>query len=134
MIRLLHLLEALRHGAALSNPAAWKHTATATASVQGLLSALIGLALAAGWTIGIDPEDLMLLSSAIVAVVSFLLAYLNVATSPEIGLAERSPERPDEPSESAPHPPYAPRPFRAHRPLWCRFANRPLVRGRSRHL
>jgi hypothetical protein len=122
MIRLLHLLEALRHGAALSNPAAWKHTATATASVQGLLSALIGLALAAGWTVGIDPEDLMLLSSAIVAVVSFLLAYLNVATSPEIGLAGRPPACLDAPTpapspapiegppgaESAAHPDDAP--------------------------
>jgi hypothetical protein len=97
MIRVLHLIEVLRHGAALSNPEAWKHAATATASVQGLLSALVGLAVWAGWTVAIEPEDLMLLSSAIVAVVSFLLAYLNVATSPEIGLPEQTLEVLDEP-------------------------------------
>lgn len=79
-------VQALKYGYELANAAAWKNTATATAALTGLLSALASIAAAQGWLTELPQETIISVSSAIVALISTFLGYLNVATSRKIGV------------------------------------------------
>ena len=85
---LLNMLRALRYGAELTNAEAWKTRATAIAAVTGLLSAVTGFAAAQGWLEAIDPQTIMEVASALVTIVSAVLAYFQVATSGRVGVGK----------------------------------------------
>jgi len=104
---LLNMLRALRYGAELSNAEAWKTRATAIAALTGLLSAVTGFAAAQGWLEAIDPQTIMEVASALVTIVSALLAYFQVATSGRVGVgkgkfSEVEPEEPLFPADLEP--------------------------------
>jgi hypothetical protein len=88
MAGFLHLVRALRYGAELRQAEVWKNRATALAAVTGLLSALVGLAVTRGWMQEIDPQTIMEVASALVTLVSAVLAYLQVATSARVGVGK----------------------------------------------
>jgi hypothetical protein len=88
MTKLLYLFQALRYGAELTHAEKWKARATAIAAVTGLLSAVTGFAAAQGWLAAIDPQTIMEVSSALVTLVSAVLAYFQVATSERLGLGK----------------------------------------------
>jgi hypothetical protein len=85
---LLNMLRALRYGAELTNAEVWKTRATAIAALTGLLSAVTGFAAAQGWLEAIDPQTIMEVSSALVTIVSAVLAYFQVATSGRVGVGK----------------------------------------------
>ena len=85
---LLNMLRALRYGAELTNAEAWKTRATAIAALTGLLSAVTGFAAAQGWLEAIDPQTIMEVSSALVTIISAVLAYFQVATSGRVGVSK----------------------------------------------
>ena len=116
---LLNMLRALRYGAELSNAEAWKTRATAIAALTGLLSAVTGFAAAQGWLAAIDPQTIMEVSSAVVTIVSAVLAYFQVATSGRVGVGKGKfsevepgePPFPDAPEPTAePTKRFSPRP------------------------
>ena len=83
---LLLIIRAMRKGVMLGNVEVWKNAAVAIAALTSLLSALAGIAVRMDW-IGqeIDPQLIMELSSALVTVVTLILAYFGVATTEKIG-------------------------------------------------
>ena len=88
MTKLLYLFQALRYGAELTHAEKWKARATAIAAVTGLLSAVTGFAAAQGWLEAIDPQTIMEVASALVTIVSAVLAYFQVATSGRVGVGK----------------------------------------------
>lgn len=98
MTKLLYLFQALRYGAELTHAEKWKARATAIAAVTGLLSAVTGFAAAQGWLEAIDPQTIMEVASALVTIVSAVLAYFQVATSGRVGVG-KSKYREVEPGE-----------------------------------
>jgi hypothetical protein len=86
MKRIPALIEALYRGHQLANVATWKANGTRLAAMSGFLSALVGIATAMGWLDEVSPQTIMEVSSALVTIVSAILAYLQVATTEKIGL------------------------------------------------
>jgi len=88
-------IRALRKGAMLSNVETWKRTSVALATLTSFLSLLAGFAVSMGWLqTAIPAEVIMEVSSALVALVSIILAYFGVATTEKIGFGV--PVDPDE--------------------------------------
>ena len=88
---LLLIIRAMRKGVMLGNVEVWKNTAVAIAALTSLLSALAGIAVRMNW-IGqeIDPQLIMEVSSALVTIITLVLAYFGVATTEKIGLEPRN--------------------------------------------
>lgn len=88
MTKLLYLFQVLRYGSELTHAEAWKARATAIAALTGVLSAVTGYAVSQGWLAEIDPQTIMEVSSAVVTIVSAVLAYFQVATSGRVGVGK----------------------------------------------
>jgi hypothetical protein len=79
-------IRALQKGVMLSNVETWKRTSVALAVLTSFLSLLAGFAVSMGWLqTAIPPEVIMEVSSALVTIVTLVLAYFGVATTERIG-------------------------------------------------
>lgn len=84
------IIRALYQGAQLSKVETWKKVSVATAAMTSLLSAFAGLAISFGWLENVDPQTIMEASSALVTLISLVLAYFQVATTEKIGIKPKS--------------------------------------------
>ena len=95
---LLILIRVLHRGSMLSNVEVWKSASVALALLTSVLSGLVGIALNLGWIEHeIDPQVLAEVSSALVTLITLVLAYFGVATTEKIGLDPKTNRRPDDP-------------------------------------
>lgn len=92
MTRMLTVLRALYQGAQLAKASTWKKVGVATAAMTAFLSSLAGIAASFGYLEGVSQQMVMEVSSALVAIISAVLAYLQVATDETMGLRDRRAE------------------------------------------
>lgn len=86
MQRIIALLEALRAGAALADPAAWKRGQNTLNLIVAALAAGIAAAGAFGYAVPVGEGDLTTIAAAIVSVVGIVNGYITTATTNKIGL------------------------------------------------
>lgn len=77
-------LQVLRQGQELRNPAAWKNAQV----VANVLSAVVALAVAAGYDFGISDAHISGIAGGIVAAINI---YTTIATSQKVGFRQKSP-------------------------------------------
>lgn len=86
MNKLLALLNALRKGAMLQNPALWKNVQAGTNALAVFLLALVSAIEAFGVDVQISDDTAHALAGGVVAAVGVLNAYWTFATSEKVGL------------------------------------------------
>lgn len=95
MTKLLALLDVLRKGDAVANPAAWKNSAL----VANFLLALLGAAAAFGFKVDFSDADVQALAGGIVAAVALANGIVHVASSTRVGLPAKDPAPPTDPAQ-----------------------------------
>lgn len=93
---IIEMLDALRAGAVLADPALWKRRQNAINALVAALGAALAVAAAFGLRIDASQEDLVTIASGIFGVVALANGYLTTATSTKIGIG--TPQTPPEDS------------------------------------
>lgn len=83
MTKLLDLLDLLRKGSAVTDPALWKNRSALTLALTGVILAVVKVAGGMGYAIPISETEAATLAAAVAVVVGLFSTY---ATSDKVGL------------------------------------------------
>lgn len=83
--KIYNLWKAVKKGEQLKNVNAWKEGGVAISVVTSILSAALGVLYSLDMIPQVDEMSVIQVSASIVSVVSFILTYIQVATTKRIG-------------------------------------------------
>lgn len=98
MNKIIALLDALRAGAEVANPAVWKVRQNAINAILATMGALVALASAYGVQVAISQDDMLTIAGGIFAALGVGNAVITTVTTKKIGLGDH----PVTPPEQAP--------------------------------
>lgn len=92
MTKLLDLLDLLRKGSAVTDPALWKNRSALTLALTGLILVIVKVAKGYGYDLPIGETEAASLAAGVAVLVGLFSTY---ATSDKVGLLPAKPVQPD---------------------------------------